>query len=257
MSNLYQQYLQNPAILSSVSEEFLASKVSDFPLDSGYKALLALKQGGETMHSLSMHCNDRLLRTQYIPSMEDGMTGQTTDLEEQTMEDNVVMNEKTEEPKSEKIVSNVEERMPEQEPQKTEQPPAEEENSPEAIVPEKEIVALTSTKGKKKNKQKNKFRLREYSGISPFGLWLLSFKEGDLEKKLRKEEKAAKKRALEESARKSVTQTVEIVSEPLADILAAQGHLDAAKKMYTQLMQKYPEKSSYFAGKIDQILKNT
>lgn len=252
MSHLYQQYLQNPDVLLSLSEEFLASKVSDFPLDSGYKTLLALKKGGSAMHSLTMHCKDRLLRmpAAAIPPSE---TVAVFDAPVYPIEDLSFMEENNQ--SYVPVQSDMEEsgHAPQSVDQNASIPEAEAEKS---IHQETEGSVVKHGQVKKK-KKKDKFRLREYAGISPFSLWLLSFQEDDLEKKLRKEAKAAKKRALEESARKSVTPTVEIVSEPLADILASQGHLDAAKKMYAQLMQKYPEKSSYFASKIEQILKNT
>lgn len=120
-----------------------------------------------------------------------------------------------------------------------------------------ENVDVVAKKGKiRKKKKKNKFKLKEYSGISDFSKWLLSFKQDDVEKQIRKEEKAAKKRALEQNAKKSVTKSPSIISEPLADLLASQGHLDDAKKMFEQLMQKYPEKSSYFAAKINLLIKS-
>jgi len=97
--------------------------------------------------------------------------------------------------------------------------------------------------------------LKEYSGISDFSKWLLSFKKDDVEKRIKKEEKAARKKIIEDNARKSVTKSSAIISEPLAEILASQGHLDDAKKMYEQLMHKYPEKSSYFAAKINNLIK--
>lgn len=109
--------------------------------------------------------------------------------------------------------------------------------------------------GKKKGKKKSKkFLLKEYSGLSEFSKWLLSLKEPDLEKKIKKEEKEAKKRELRKNVMKSVTKKESLVSESLADLLASQGHLDDAKKMYEQLMQKFPEKSSYFAAKINDLL---
>jgi hypothetical protein len=117
-----------------------------------------------------------------------------------------------------------------------------------------EIYTEKKSDKKKKNKQKN-FKLKEYSGISEYAKWLLSFKNVDVEKQILKEEKAAKKRALEQSAKKSVTKSDLIASESLAEILAIQGHFDDAKKMYEQLMHKYPEKSSYFAAKINNLLK--
>lgn len=114
-----------------------------------------------------------------------------------------------------------------------------------------------SKSGKKKGKKKSKkFLLKEYSGLSEFSKWLLSLKEPDLEKKIKKEEKEAKKRELRKNVMKSVTKKESLVSESLADLLASQGHLDDAKKMYEQLMQKFPEKSSYFAAKINLLIKN-
>lgn len=101
-----------------------------------------------------------------------------------------------------------------------------------------------------------KYKLQEYSGLSEYALWLMSFKHDNLDKKIKKEEKKAQKRLLEASAQKSVTKSDEIISESLAIILEKQGHLDDAKKMYEQLMHKYPEKSRYFAAQIDKLLKS-
>ncbi|MBK9734625.1 MAG: hypothetical protein IPO92_06520 [Saprospiraceae bacterium] len=115
-------------------------------------------------------------------------------------------------------------------------------------------VKTEKLKTHKKFKQE-KFKLKEFSGISDFSLWLLSFKSDDLDKRIKKEEKAAKKKLFEDNAKKSVTRSPSIISEPLAEILASQGHLDDSKKMYEQLMLKYPEKSSYFAAKINNLIK--
>jgi len=43
------------------------------------------------------------------------------------------------------------------------------------------------------------------------------------------------------------------ISETFADLLAAQGHKDQAIAMYTQLMEKFPEKSRFFAAKIEAL----
>ena len=98
--------------------------------------------------------------------------------------------------------------------------------------------------------------MNEFSGISGYSKWLLSFHRDDVEKKIAKEKKAEKKRRLAEIARKSITKSNEVASEPLADLLAQQGHFDDAKKMYEQLMHKNPEKSRYFAAKLEDLLKN-
>ena len=118
-----------------------------------------------------------------------------------------------------------------------------------------ELLEKKSAKKKIKKSKKNKYTLKEFSGISPFSKWLLTFKKTDIDKKIEKEEKAAKRKAIEASANKSIKKSSQIISEPLADLLASQGHFDEAKKMYEQMMMKYPEKSSYFASKINQNIK--
>lgn len=43
------------------------------------------------------------------------------------------------------------------------------------------------------------------------------------------------------------------ISETFADLLASQGYKDQAIAMYTQLIEKFPEKSSFFAAKIEAL----
>ncbi len=47
--------------------------------------------------------------------------------------------------------------------------------------------------------------------------------------------------------------TTDGISETFADLLAAQGYRDQAIDMYRLLMAKYPEKSSFFAAKIEAL----
>jgi hypothetical protein len=59
--------------------------------------------------------------------------------------------------------------------------------------------------------------------------------------------------AFEAGIVKSITQDEKIVSETLAEILVAQGQKIKAVKMYKALILKFPEKSLYFAKKIDAL----
>ncbi len=45
----------------------------------------------------------------------------------------------------------------------------------------------------------------------------------------------------------------EVISETYADLLATQGYKDRAIVMYLKLIEKYPEKSSFFAAKIEAL----
>ncbi len=123
-------------------------------------------------------------------------------------------------------------------------------------IENKDFQQPEKTKKPRKKTKKDKYKLKEFNGISEYSKWLLSFKSSDIDRRIKKEQKNEKKRALEESANKSIIKRTGIISDSLADLLASQGHFDESKKMYEQLMLKYPEKSSYFAAKINQIIKN-
>ncbi len=51
----------------------------------------------------------------------------------------------------------------------------------------------------------------------------------------------------------SVTPDQELVSETLAEIYISQGLLDQAREVYAKLSLIFPEKSAYFASRIEQI----
>jgi predicted Zn-dependent protease len=59
--------------------------------------------------------------------------------------------------------------------------------------------------------------------------------------------------AFEKSIVKSITEDEELVSETLANILAMQGKNKKAIKMYQALSLKFPEKSRFFAQKINEL----
>jgi hypothetical protein len=75
-------------------------------------------------------------------------------------------------------------------------------------------------------------------------------------KRKKEDKKAASLAGLPPSAIRSITENEEIATETLAEILQAQGFKDKAIEMYQRLMLVFPEKSSYFASKIENLKSN-
>jgi hypothetical protein len=65
-----------------------------------------------------------------------------------------------------------------------------------------------------------------------------------------KERKAAQAAAL---AMQSIIEKEEVISETLADLLARQGHQEKAIQMYERLSLQFPQKSTYFAARIQKL----
>jgi hypothetical protein len=81
-----------------------------------------------------------------------------------------------------------------------------------------------------------------------------SEEEDDDDDALEKEKKKKKKKKkMHDLAARSLELDDEIVSEMLANILALQGHKKQAKAMYEKLCLQFPEKSGYFAAKIEKL----
>jgi hypothetical protein len=61
---------------------------------------------------------------------------------------------------------------------------------------------------------------------------------------------------VEEAARQSVEEKDETITETLADIMLGQGKINKAIEMFEKLGLKFPEKSVYFASRIEELKKN-
>lgn len=131
----------------------------------------------------------------------------------------------------------------------------EEDYSAEMIV----VDNLDKKKKKKgkKNKYKSKYRWSSQTnadytmeGLDPFTDWINSIDGVEITPVESKPEKKKKKK---KQHFKSLESKPEIASEALAVLLTNQGHYEDAIAMYQQLSLKNPEKSSFFAAKIESI----
>ena len=114
------------------------------------------------------------------------------------------------------------------------------------------------------SKEEN-FKLNDYDGVSSYTSWLLeqdsinTSRKGNIEAKkdVKKSKKKPKKKKKESKSLKVATDSIKkqdsIISEPLANILALQGHKKKARKMYSKLAFVFPEKKAYFEEKIESL----
>jgi len=75
------------------------------------------------------------------------------------------------------------------------------------------------------------------------------------EKKDKKKKKKKKKRKQQADDGDPIILSDEVYSETLAELLESQGHTTEAIAMYEKLRLKYPEKSRFFAAKIEKLHK--
>lgn len=271
------RYFQEKSELDTLSVTEIESLIARFPYSSVYRMLLAKKMPSAPGQHIMLYTDNRLMLLDL--SQMQGVEGEIATLPDQENMTAATVPSVSMAPTAENDVPQAEKEQkfdvgPEapvitaEEDQHAGTPASDRDLADEQETPDAEdkVVVASDEKslseplhakvGKSKSgkKKSKKFLLKEYSGLSEFSKWLLSLKEPDLEKKIKKEEKEAKKRELRKNVMKSVTKKESLVSKSLADLLASQGHLDDAKKMYEQLMQKFPEKSSYFAAKINDLL---
>ena len=114
----------------------------------------------------------------------------------------------------------------------------------------KHILPIAKDKKSKKSKDN---KAKKDVTLSDFSQWLLAqSKESTMT------DFSFKKSSKKSSKKKNKIKKKDkgIISEPLANLLAKQGHNEEAIKMYEQLSLIFPEKSAFFAAKIEKLKKD-
>ena len=120
----------------------------------------------------------------------------------------------------------------------------------------KDKVKKQSKLSKERSKGKKK-SVNLDTDLSDFSSWLLAHSDQSniqpMERNGGKSKPSSKKK---KKNKKKVKKDKSLVSEPLADLLASQGHSDLAIEMYEKLSLIFPEKNAFFAAKIEKIQKD-
>ena len=141
--------------------------------------------------------------------------------------------------------------------------------SKKSTIASKSIVMST--------KKTTRKQIKEEGQVSKFALWLqkldapqspstgkktkAAFKRpesaeiNDIPKKVQPTKPKKKSVGKSKNPDTSIKLSEDIISETLADLLAKQGHTDAAREMYEKLSLINPKKSGLFASKIENLLK--
>lgn len=109
---------------------------------------------------------------------------------------------------------------------------------------------------KVKKKKKKDGKKKASLTASNYAEWLLA-QEQINKKKAKKKKKKKKQKKVVQEAMRSLTKKKGIVSEPLAELLVAQGHVPQAIMMYQELSLMHPKKSTYFAARIKELKNNS
>jgi hypothetical protein len=114
----------------------------------------------------------------------------------------------------------------------------------------KKKKSSSKSEGKKKLKKEKE---DDAIGLSDFSSWLLAHSETSAITALTSSTAKAKKKKKKKST--EISKNESLVSEPLAALLASQGHNEQAIEMYKKLSLIIPEKSAFFAAEIEKIQK--
>ncbi len=115
------------------------------------------------------------------------------------------------------------------------------ESAPPKPIKEEESKGELEQKKAKENKKKERNEKMK------------AFLKAQKKKKKKKKKKEKKAKPTLTLASKSISESEDVLSETLASLLATQGYADKAIQMYERLGLIFPEKSAYFAGKIEEL----
>lgn len=210
MINNLSKYFLEPFSLDTLSVSDIEGEISNAPFATPYRMLLAKKMSDYESQQLMLLNNDRVWMhymknaDSNIPSIFDQSF--LNNLNENSIDSKHRLSEGFENVESaENLNQNLEQDMLIADHEEN----LIEEISTQVIYSEterkvEEEISVSNDYPKNKKKKVKKFKLNEYRGISEYSKWLLSFKKDDIEKKIKKEEKAARKKAFDEDPKKSV-----------------------------------------------------
>lgn len=251
--------------LNHLTIEAIESRAISNPYNTELKAILKLKQAGFEPNALDgllpteelvrSDIKEKLIESNSIDSIEKAFLNAPTQLSDQNMEpiyhnkeselldwveSNLEWNDVksiTELPKSDEVKKSIITKL---------------KSEPDVKSSFKEVVI----KDKKLKKAKLELTVVNEVPQDDFSNWLLQFSSirgGNLSKFEKLKKKERKKNKTARAAELSIVKSKQLVSEPLARLLATQGHFAKAIEMYEQLILNFPEKSAYFALQIKKL----
>ena len=123
----------------------------------------------------------------------------------------------------------------------------------EKVKKKKSKDKTSKLKSDKKKKKEEKKKKKANSPINPVAKSSKKKKNLLTNSSKKSKKKKKKKESTKSFAHKSIVENENIASETLAELLADQGSPDKAIRMYERLSLIFPEKSTFFAKRIEKL----
>ena len=265
MSKKLSYYLENPERVTELSDEQLTAWIAQYPSVQSFRWLKArrdldlnLPSMRDSIRTAAAHSDDLVLLKYQLLCDKGKMTALRSEAEQWLLEREKAAEARQTTPAADGIVKEI---------------PALEEASAKVDARSSsheggdliDMEGFPTPLSKAAKAKQVEDILREYQEeLSEFSAWLMGQKEDQKKSKkkkkkkdkgIKKKSKKKKKSKLEKLISHSIAEREEAITETYADLIASQGHVDKAVELYKKLQLKFPEKSSYFARKIEELNK--